>query len=115
MLPVLVIESVWKVLWLSLVARARARALAGTVDDAISNVIVNYSVVVVIIAVVPWGHVWRTSIAERGEGWRCPPLRDPRFPSRRPVHPRVEVAATDFHLGADAAAAWPAGQWCQPT
>lgn len=68
MLPVLVFESVWKVLWLSLVALPRA--LAGTVDDAMSQVIVNCSVVVVVIAVVPWGHVWRTFVADRGERWR---------------------------------------------
>lgn len=67
MLPVLVFESAWKVLWLSLVALPRA--LAGTVDDAMSQVIVNCSVVVVIIAVVPWGHVWRTFVAGRAERW----------------------------------------------
>lgn len=68
MLPVLVFESVWKVLWLSLVALPRA--FAGTVDDGTSEVIVNCSLVVVIIAVVPWGHVWRTFVAGRGERWQ---------------------------------------------
>ena len=68
MLPVLVFESAWKVLWLSLVALPRA--LAGTVDDAMGQVVVNCSVVVVVIAVVPWGHVWRTFVAAGGERWR---------------------------------------------
>ena len=68
MLPVLVFESAWKVLWLSLVALPRA--LAGTVDDAMGQVVVNCSVVVVVIVVVPWGHVWRTFVAAGGERWR---------------------------------------------
>ena len=70
MLPVLVFETAWKVLWLSLVALPRA--LAGTVDDRMSEVVVSCSLVVVIIAVVPWGHVWRTMVAGRGEPWREP-------------------------------------------
>lgn len=68
MLPLLVFESLWKVLWLSLVALPRA--VAGTVDEAMGAVIVNCSVVVFIIAVVPWRHVWQTFIVGRGERWR---------------------------------------------
>jgi hypothetical protein len=68
MLPVLVFEVIWKVVWLSLVALPRA--LAGTVDDAMGVVLVNCSLVVVILAVVPWGHVWRSFVTGRGEPWR---------------------------------------------
>ena len=53
LLPVLVFESVWKVLWLTLVALPLA--LAGDLDPATSQVLVNCSLVVLIIAVTPWG------------------------------------------------------------
>jgi hypothetical protein len=68
MLPLLVFESAWKVLWFSVVALPRA--VDGTLDDGFREVVVSSTVVVVIIAVVPWGHVWRTFIAGRGEAWR---------------------------------------------
>jgi hypothetical protein len=67
MLPVLVFETLWKVLWLGLVALPRATA--GTVDAAMADVIVSCSLVVVIAAVTPWRHVYRTLL--RGGGrWR---------------------------------------------
>ena len=68
MLPVLVFESVWKALWLGLVALPRTAA--GDVDPAMREVIVSCSLIVVIIAVVPWRHVWRTWVRGRGEPWR---------------------------------------------
>ena len=68
MLPLLVFETIWKVLWLGLVALPRAAA--GTVDAATSEVIVNCSFVVVIIAVTPWRHVWRTYVRGKGDRWR---------------------------------------------
>jgi hypothetical protein len=57
MLPLLVLEVLWKVLWLSIVAVPRA--VAGDLDPAFVDVAVNCTVVVVIVAVVPWGLVWR--------------------------------------------------------
>jgi hypothetical protein len=68
LLPVLVFESVWKVLWLSLVALPLA--LAGDLDPATSQVLVNCSLVVLIIAVTPWGYVWRRYVRAAGESWR---------------------------------------------
>ena len=58
MLPVLVFEVLWKVLWLSLVALPRA--VAGDMGPAFVEVAVNCSLLVVIAAAVPWGYVWRT-------------------------------------------------------
>jgi hypothetical protein len=58
MLPVLVFEVLWKVLWLSLVALPRA--VAGDLGPAFVEVAVNCSLLVVIAAAVPWGYVWRT-------------------------------------------------------
>ena len=58
MLPVLVFEVLWKVLWLSLVALPRT--VAGDMGPAFVEVAVNCSLLVVIAAAVPWGYVWRT-------------------------------------------------------
>ena len=68
LLPVLVFESAWKVLWLALVALPRA--VDGELDAATQTVLVNCSVVVVVLAVTPWGHVWRTYVRAPGDRWR---------------------------------------------
>lgn len=68
MLPVLLFETLWKVLWLSLVALPQA--LAGDLDAATTEVVVSCSLVVVIIAVIPWGYVWRTYVRASGDPWR---------------------------------------------
>jgi len=68
MLPVLLFEALWKLIWLGLVALPRA--LDGTVDQAMAQIAVNCSLVVVIIAVIPWRHVWRHYVREPGDPWR---------------------------------------------
>lgn len=64
MLPVLVLEVLWKVLWLSVVAVPRATS--GELDPAFVDVAVNCSVAVVIVAAVPWGFAWRTYVRPNG-------------------------------------------------
>lgn len=68
LLPVLLFEVAWKVLWLGSVALPKARQ--GDLDPATTHVLVNCSLVVLIIAVIPWRHVWRTYVSAPGEGWR---------------------------------------------
>jgi len=68
LLPVLLFESAWKLLWLALVAVPRA--FSGDLDGAASDVALNCSLVVVVLAVVPWGHVWRTYVRAPGDRWR---------------------------------------------
>jgi hypothetical protein len=68
LLPVLLFESVWKVLWLSLVALPRAAG--GGLDRATSEVAVNCSLVVVILAVVPWRYVGQHYVRAAGDRWR---------------------------------------------
>jgi len=68
LLPILLFESVWKLLWLSLVALPRA--ISGDLDAGTSEVLVNCSLVVVILAVIPWDHVWRRYVRAHGERWR---------------------------------------------
>jgi len=58
LLPVLLFESAWKLLWLSLVALPAFAS--GGLDAATTETAISCSLVVVILAVIPWGHVWRT-------------------------------------------------------
>ncbi len=68
LLPVLLFESVWKLIWLSVVALPAV--LAGDVDNATGGVLFNCSLVVVILAVVPWRYVWQRYVTAQGERWR---------------------------------------------
>lgn len=65
LVPLLLLESAWKILWLSIVALPQA--LAGDLDGATAEVAVNCAFVVVILAVVPWRQVWRRYVLEAGE------------------------------------------------
>jgi hypothetical protein len=68
LLPVLLFESAWKVLWFSLVALPRAAA--GEFDADTAELAVDCSLVVVILAVTPWRYVWRRYVRAEGEPWR---------------------------------------------
>ncbi len=68
MLPLLVLEVMWKVLWLGAVALPAARA--GEMDAAMSDVVATCSLVVVIIVAVPWRHVWTQLVTTPGDRWR---------------------------------------------
>ena len=57
LLPVLVLETLWKLLWLGAVALPRA--LGEGLDAETSTLVVNCSLVIAIIAVTPWHLVWR--------------------------------------------------------
>lgn len=67
MLPVLMLESVWKLLWLGLVALPRAAS--GAMDSATSETLLNCSLVVVIVAVIPWRYVWQRYVRAPGDQW----------------------------------------------
>ena len=67
LLPVLLLEVVWKLLWLALVALPRA--VGGDLDPATSTVLVNCSLVVVILAVIPWRYVWQAYVRAPGDRW----------------------------------------------
>jgi hypothetical protein len=68
LLPVLLFEIIWKLLWIGVVAIPRA--LEDRLDDAATTVLVNCTFVVVVIAVVPWAHVWRSYGRAGAEPWR---------------------------------------------
>jgi len=65
---VLLFESAWKVLWLGLVALPKI--VDGSVDTATREIAVNSSLVVLILAVIPWEYVWRNYVRASGDRWR---------------------------------------------
>ena len=67
-LPVLLFETTWKLLWLGGVALPRA--LSGEMTDAFTQVAVNCSLVVLIIAAIPWKYVWTAYVRGTGDRWR---------------------------------------------
>jgi hypothetical protein len=68
LLPLLLFESAWKLLWLTLVALPKA--MAGDLDAATTETVSSCSLVVVILAVIPWRYVWRTYVRAPGDRWR---------------------------------------------
>jgi hypothetical protein len=68
LLPILLFESLWKLIWLSVVALPAF--VAGDVDEAMHEVIVNCLVVVIVFAVIPWRYVWQHYVTAQGERWR---------------------------------------------
>lgn len=68
LLPLLLFEAAWKLLWLAVVALPRATT--GDLDPATSKIVVNSSLVVVILAVIPWRFAWRKYLSDAGDRWR---------------------------------------------
>jgi hypothetical protein len=60
LLPVLLLETMWKLVWLGLVALPQA--LGGGLDSATGQTLTSCSLVLVILLVIPWPHVWRTYV-----------------------------------------------------
>lgn len=68
MLPLMFWEILWKLIWLARVAYPAWQA--DQITDALAGNIVACGLVVILIAVTPWDHVWRRYITGPGEGWR---------------------------------------------
>ena len=68
LLPILLFESLWKLIWLSVVALPAVAA--GHVDQAMSETIFSCSLVVIILAVVPWRYAWQQFVTATGDRWR---------------------------------------------
>ena len=68
LLPVLLFESAWKLLWLALVALPKATT--SDLDPATTQTVISCSLVVVILAVTPWPYVWRNYVRATGDRWR---------------------------------------------
>jgi hypothetical protein len=68
LLPLLLFETIWKLLWLGAVALPQASS--GGLSDRASEVAVNCSLVVFIIASIPWKYVWTQYVRSNGDRWR---------------------------------------------
>ena len=68
MLPVLLFESLWKLIWLGTVAAPLW--LDGRLDGRTAETAAMCLWVVIVLAVVPWRHVARRYLAEPGDRWR---------------------------------------------
>jgi hypothetical protein len=68
MLPILLFEVAWKLIWIATVAVPHL--VSSDMDAATREVLINCSLVVVIIAVIPWGYVWRRYVRAPGNAWR---------------------------------------------
>jgi hypothetical protein len=68
LLPILLFECGWKLIWLSVVAAPKLAT--GNLDAATQEVMVNSLLVVIILAVVPWRYVWQQYVTAKGDRWR---------------------------------------------
>lgn len=68
MLPLLVFESAWKVIWLAAVAVPHL--IRGDMTAQMSSVLASVSLVVVVVAVTPWDYVWKRYVTAAGDPWR---------------------------------------------
>jgi len=71
LLPILVFESAWKLLWLGVVVLPHA--VAGTLDSATKSLLFSFSFVIIILAVTPWRYVWRQYVRAPGDRWTAKP------------------------------------------
>jgi len=68
MLPLLLFESAWKLIWLSAVALPAW--LSDRMDDETWGYTISCLLVVIFLVVVPWPYVFRQYVRTPGERWR---------------------------------------------
>ena len=68
LLPLLMFESLWKVIWLGAVAVPHL--VAGDLSAETGRILFSVSFVVVILAVTPWDYVWKRFVRAPGDAWR---------------------------------------------
>jgi hypothetical protein len=67
MLPILLFEVTWKLIWITTVAIPHL--VAGDMSTTTREVLIDCSLVVLIIAVVPWRYAWRRYVRTPGDAW----------------------------------------------
>ena len=67
MLPLLLVELTWKIVWLSAFALPRWRG--GTLDEGMRTTIFETSLGAVLLLVIPWRYVWANYLARPGDPW----------------------------------------------
>ncbi len=70
MLPLLLFELLWKVIWLARVALPLWRA--GRIDDALTSNTVAAGMAVVVLIVIPWRYVAAQYLRDPADPWRRP-------------------------------------------
>lgn len=65
MLPLLLFELTWKVIWLA--AFALPRWLDGTLDEGMRSTAFETSLGLVLLLVIPWGYVFRNYVRKPAE------------------------------------------------
>jgi hypothetical protein len=73
MLPILLFEIGWKLIWLTVIAAPLL--IADEIDPATSNVLFACVWVVIVLAVIPWRYVVRHYVLEHGDPWRPDAIR----------------------------------------
>ena len=68
LLPILLFEVAWKLIWMAAVAVPLL--LSGDMDTATGEVLFMCSFIVIILAVIPWGYVWKRYVRTAGDAWR---------------------------------------------
>jgi hypothetical protein len=68
MIPLLLFELIWKIIYLA--AFAVPLWKAHQITEAVQADITAVLMVVVFLPLIPWGHVWREYVTGRGERWR---------------------------------------------
>jgi hypothetical protein len=68
MLPILLWELLWKTMWLLLVALPAW--WSGTMDAATAQSATDCLTIVLVLAAIPWGYVWRNYVRAPAERWR---------------------------------------------
>ncbi len=65
MLPLLLVELTWKVIWLT--AFALPRWLDGTLDDGMRSTIFETSLGAILLLVIPWRYLWANYVVKPGD------------------------------------------------
>lgn len=68
MIPLLLFELTWKVIWL--VAFALPRWLDGTLDEGMRSTVFDTSFGIVLLVVIPWRYVYGNYVARSGDPWK---------------------------------------------
>ncbi|GAB2604784.1 hypothetical protein [Kribbella endophytica] len=68
MLPILLLEVAWKVIWVGVIAAPRL--IAGDLNVEAREVLFRCAFGVVILAVIPWRYAWRRYARTAGDAWR---------------------------------------------
>ncbi|WP_327638363.1 hypothetical protein OHB24_08285 [Kribbella sp. NBC_00482] len=68
MLPILLFEVAWKVIWVGTVAVPHL--IANDLSTEARDVLFNCSFIVVVVAVIPWRYTWQRYARTPGDSWR---------------------------------------------